>query len=248
MARTRNRRRILPPPLTGGHASLYRRCVRTLKVGHTPYFLADLTVDRRPFRRVYTGIDKTGKRALPLHMIRTIRLLPLPLGSTMGYARDMFVLSFMLRGMSFVDMAYLRKSDLLHGRITYRRRKTGQMLIVAWKPQVQKILDKYPPNHTRYLLPIIKHYGIHERYAYRNAVYNINRSLHKIGVMLGLEAPLTMYVARHSWVSAARSRGIPVSVISEGMGHDSESTTRIYLASLEASVVDDANARILAAL
>ena len=103
-------------------------------------------------------------------------------------------------------------------------------------------------NHTRYLLPIIRHDGIHERYAYRNAAYNINRSLHKIGAMLGLEAPLTMYMARHSWASAARSQGIPVSVISEGMGHDSESTTRIYLASPETSVADDANARILAAL
>ena len=60
--------------------------------------------------------------------------------------------------------------------------------------------------------------------------------------------PLTMYVARHSWVSAAKTKGIPVSVISEGMGHDSESTTQIYLASLDASVVDSATSIILDAL
>lgn len=60
--------------------------------------------------------------------------------------------------------------------------------------------------------------------------------------------PLTMYVARHSWASAAKAKGIPVSVISEGMGHDSESTTQIYLASLDASVVDSANSIILDAL
>ena len=60
--------------------------------------------------------------------------------------------------------------------------------------------------------------------------------------------PLTMYVARHSWASAAKAKGIPVSVISEGMGHDSESTTQIYLASLDTSIVDSANSIILNSL
>mgnify|MGYP000779266562 FL=1 len=60
--------------------------------------------------------------------------------------------------------------------------------------------------------------------------------------------PLTMYVARHSWASAAKAKGIPVSVISEEMGHDSESTTQIYLSSLDSSVVDSANSIILDSL
>ena len=51
--------------------------------------------------------------------------------------------------------------------------------------------------------------------------------------MLKLQRPLTMYVARHSWASAAKAKNIPLSVISEGMGHDSEATTQIYLTSLE---------------
>lgn len=57
-----------------------------------------------------------------------------------------------------------------------------------------------------------------------------------------------MYVARHSWASAAQAKGIPVSVISEGMGHHTEATTRIYLASLDTSAVDRANAVILNSL
>ena len=40
-------------------------------------------------------------------------------------------------------------------------------------------------------------------------------------------------------------KNIPISVISEGMGHDSEATTQIYLASLDNSVVDKANLSIL---
>ena len=57
-----------------------------------------------------------------------------------------------------------------------------------------------------------------------------------------------MYVARHSWASIAHSEDIPLSVISEGMGHESEKTTRIYLASLETQVIDKANRKILGKL
>ena len=57
-----------------------------------------------------------------------------------------------------------------------------------------------------------------------------------------------MYVARHSWASAAKNKNVPISVISEGMGHDSELTTQIYLASLDTAVVDKANNMILNSL
>ena len=66
--------------------------------------------------------------------------------------------------------------------------------------------------------------------------------------MLKLPIPLTLYVARHSWASVAKAQGVPVSVISEGVGHDSEATTQIYLASLDSSVVDKANSMILKSL
>ena len=204
--------------------------------------------DRSPFRHVYTGIAKTVKRALPIEAIRRIRSLDLSPDSPEAFARDMFMMSFMLRGMSFVDMAFLRKSDLCHGTLTYSRRKTGQTLRIAWTADMQSILERYPENESDYLLPIIRRRGLNERAAYRNAGYNINRSLKRIGGCLGLDIPLTLYVARHSWASAARAKGVPLSVISEGMGHDSEKTTRIYLADLDTSAVDRANDLILNAL
>ena len=150
--------------------------------------------------------------------------------------------------MSFIDMAYLKKSDLKDGYVTYRRRKTGQQLTIEWTSDMQLVLDKYPENESEYLLPIIKTTGINERCSYRNVGYNINRSLKQITKMLSLNFRLTMYVARHSWASAAKAKGVPLSVISEGMGHDSETTTQIYLASLDTSVVDRANAMILKSL
>ncbi len=204
--------------------------------------------NRNPFRHVYTGVDKTVKRALPISFIKKIKTLALPTTSSLDFARDMFLMSFYLRGMSFIDMAYLKKTDLKNGHIVYRRRKTGQQLIIKWTKEMQMILDKYPENKSDYLLPIIRNIGTNERYSYRNTGYNINRNLKNIAAMVGITIPLTLYVARHSWASAAKSKGIPLSIISEGMGHDSENTTKIYLASLDTSIVDKANALILKSL
>ncbi len=208
----------------------------------------EVVENRNPFRHVYTGVDKTVKRALPLPVIKKIKALDLSLAPALDYARDMFMMSFMLRGMSFIDMAYLCKTDLANGYVTYRRHKTGQQLTIEWTKEMQLILDKYPENATDYLLPIIRNPGTNERCTYRNVGYNINHNLKKIAEKVGISIPLTLYVARHSWASAAKAKGIPISVISEGMGHDSEATTQIYLASLDASVVDKANSLILKAL
>lgn len=208
----------------------------------------DIIEDRNPFRKVYTGVDKTVKRALPLAVIKKIKALDLSLTPALDYARDMFLMSFYLRGMSFIDMAYLKKSDLKNGYITYRRRKTGQQLIIEWTKEMQMILDKYPENTSDYLLPIIRNPGTNERCTYHNVGYNINHNLKHIAGLVDVNIPLSLYVARHSWASVAKAKGIPLSVISEGMGHDSEATTQIYLASLDTSVVDKANSLILKAL
>ena len=220
--------------------------MRNLRAVYNRAVDKELTIQRSPFKHVYTGIDKTVKRAVPLKVIRMIRDLDLRISPGMEYARDMFMLSFYTRGMSFIDMAYLKKSDLKNGIITYRRRKTGQQLIVKWEKCMEDILAKYGENTaTRYLLPIITNPCSDERTQYRNAICRINVALKGVAGLAGLNIPLTMHVARHCWASVAKSKNIPLSVISEGMGHDSEETTRIYLASLDTSVVDKANSLIL---
>lgn len=203
-----------------------------------------LTKQCNPFKHVYTGIDRTVKRAIPLKAVRRIKEQDLSLKPGLDFARDMFLFSFYTRGMSFIDMAYLKKSDLHNGVLSYRRRKTGQQMLVRWEKCMQDILDKYPVNETGYLLPIIRMPG-RERMQYRNMQRLVNNKLKDISAMAGLQMSLTMYVSRHSWASIARSQNIPLSVISEGMGHDSESTTKIYLASLDSSAIDRANETIL---
>lgn len=208
----------------------------------------ELTVQRHPFKHVYTGIDKTVKRAVPLNVIRQIRELDLSLRPVMDYARDVFMFSFYTRGMSFVDMAFLKKKDLQNGILSYRRRKTNQQLFIKWEKPMQELIDKYDTTGSPYLLPIIKSSSKDERRQYKSEAHRINRNLKKIGEQLGLVIPLTTYVARHGWASIAKSKNIPITTISEAMGHDSETTTRIYLASLDTSVVDKANSLILKSL
>lgn len=203
-----------------------------------------LTEQRHPFRCVYTGIDKTVKRAIPLRAIRRIKGLDLSLKPSLDFARDMFMFSFYTRGMSFVDMAYLKKKDLRNGVLAYRRRKTGQQLFIRWEKCMQEIIDKYPNPDTGYLLPIIRN-QTDGQLQYRNALRLVNNKLKEVSVLAGLQARLTMYVSRHSWASIARSKNVPISVISEGMGHDSETTTQIYLASLDSAMIDTANRMIL---
>lgn len=220
--------------------------MRILRAVYNRAVEKELTEQKHPFKHVYTGIGKTVKRAIPLKAIKHIKELDLTLKPHLAYARDMFLFSFYTRGMSFIDMAYLKKSDLKNETITYRRRKTGQQLTVKWEKCMEDIIAKYGENTaTRYLLPIITNPCSDERKQYRNAICRINVALKEVANLAGLHIPLTMHVARHCWASVAKSKNIPLSVISEGMGHDSEETTRIYLASLDTSVVDKANSLIL---
>ena len=223
--------------------------MRNLRAVYNRAVEKEITPQRFPFKHVYTGVDKTVKRAVPIKVIKQIKEMDLSLNPAADFARDMFLFSFYTRGMSLVDMAYLRKKDLVNGILSYRRRKTGQQLFIKWEKLMQKIVDKYDTHDSIYLLPIIKQTSnTKERAQYIYAGHNINRSLKIIGKELELSLPLTMYVARHSWASIAQSKNIPLSVISEGMGHDSEATTRIYLASLDSMAIDNANSLILKSL
>ena len=219
--------------------------MRILKAVYNRAVEDGLTEQRHPFKSVYTGVEKTLKRAISLNDLKHIKGLDVSLKPNLDFARDMFLFCFYTRGMSFIDMAYLRKKDLQNGILSYRRRKTGQQLFIKWERCMQEIVDKYPINETEYLLPIITKRDEDYRKQYTNELHRVNHLLKKIGKQLDLPILLTMYVGRHSWASIAKSRNVPISVISEGMGHDSENTTQIYLASLDTSVVDKANKKIL---
>ena len=202
--------------------------------------------DKHPFRRVLTSIAPTSKRALSLDTIRRLKEMDLSHSSSKCFARDLFLFSLYTRGMSFVDIAYLEKKNLKYGILTYCRQKTNQQLEIHWEECMQHILQKYKADKSSpFLFSIINPEEGNYRRQYLNASSLVNRQLKKIGEMLHLNQPLTMYCARHSWASIARDEGIPINVISKGMGHDSEKTTQIYLSSIKSDIIDKANRKIL---
>ena len=237
--------------------------LRILRATYNKAVAKGLTPQQHPFRDVYTGIAKTRKRAIPSESVSQIKRLDSvqDLSPKEEMARDAFLLSVYLRGISFIDLAHLRKTDLRDGYLHYTRSKTGQRLTIRWEKDMQDMLEKYQHQtaSSPYLFPFLAE-EVHgsqgknidkkqeEIRQYHNAEARISYHLRKLGGRMGIKGKLTLYVARHSWASAARDNHVSISVISEALGHHSETTTLIYLRSIKSSEVDDANARILAAL
>jgi site-specific recombinase XerD len=221
--------------------------LRTLRTLYNKAVEAGQAPPNDIFSHVQTANVRTAKRAITVKEIRKIEKLDLPRGFSLDKARDLFLISFYLRGMAFVDMAFLKKTDLKCSMVNYNRRKTHQNLNIEWMKPMQTIIDKYAEQtkDSPYLLPILTGKESSPYTAYRKVEHNTNYNLKKIGEMVGLKIPLTTYVARHTWASIALHMNIPIATISEGMGHNSFKTTQIYLQSLDMATINEANARII---
>ena len=226
--------------------SFYMRIMRAV---YNKAVRQKLVEQSHPFTEVYTGIDRTRKRAVSESVISQLYKLKLTEGTPLALARDIFIFSYCTRGMAFVDIAYLRKENIQNGVICYARRKTGQLLSVRIEPSIQRIIDRYSSALSPYVFPILTSTDTKEAYEeYQVAINNHNRQLRRLSKMLPAGCTLTSYTSRHSWATAARNHNVPISVISAGMGHTSEQTTQIYLTMLENSVIDDANQGLIRSL
>ena len=226
--------------------SFYMRIMRAV---YNKALRQKLVEQSHPFTEVYTGIDRTRKRAVSESVISQLYKLKLAEGTSLALARDIFIFSYCTRGMAFVDIAYLKKENIQNGVICYARRKTGQLLSVRIEPSIQRIIDRYSSALSPYVFPILTSTETKEAYEeYQTAINNHNRLLRRLSKMLPAGCKLTSYTSRHSWATAARNHNVPISVISAGMGHTSEQTTHIYLTMLENSVIDDANQGLIMSL
>lgn len=203
-----------------------------------------VTTPQTPFKGVYTGVEKTIKRAANAKTIRSLVHLDLTWSPKLDLARDMFLFSIYMRGMSFVDLAHLRKENIQDGVLVYRRRKTNQQLHILLPDCAKSIVEKHTPKvkETPYLLPVLR---TDNRMEYDNALRLYNRCLNKLAGLVGMKGRLTSYVARHTWATLAKNQGIGIHVISEALGHTSEQTTRIYLDSINSQLVNQANDKVI---
>lgn len=203
------------------------------------------------FRTVYTGTRADRKRSLGMEDMKKVftKMQTSAVSPNMQRVRELFVLMFLLRGLPFVDLAYLRKSDLHDNVITYRRRKTGRPLAVTLTPEAMEILKKYMSRDSSspYLFPILSNReGTKEAYReYQLALRNFNRQLMLLGEILGLGDRLSSYTARHTWATTAYYCEIHPGIISEAMGHSSITVTETYLKPFRNKKIDDANQQVV---
>ena len=191
-----------------------------------------------PFRNINTRIEKTEKRAIKEKYIHKLKELNIENSPGLSLARDLFLFCFFVRGMTFVDLAYLTPANIHGNQLIYVRKKTGQVLKVELLPVMLKIIRKYHVPGQYYLFPILKNKDASWK-EYDSALRLQNKRLKIIGDQIGTH--LSTYVARHSWASIAKQKGISEEIISDCMGHTSMDTTRIYIASLDNSKLDRAN-------
>lgn len=225
-------------------SSLYMRMLRSIYRQAEEQAFA--TPNNKLFKHVFTGCDPSPKRATSPEVIRLIQTVKLEANHRLSFARDMFILSFYLRGIPFVDLAHLRKSDINNGVLYYRRSKTGQLLTIKIEKCAKEIIERYEVQDSSFLLPIIKNPGENEHRQYQSALRLYNKHLHELSDLLGLKVHLTSYVARHSWATIAYHEGVAVSLISASLSHTSEKVTYRYLKSFEADTLADINQYVIA--
>lgn len=198
-----------------------------------------------PFLDIKMNVTETVKRSLTKDMMRTIAFADFSGNKILDQVRDVFMFSYYTRGMSLVDMLYLKHSDIKNSVIYYTRNKTKQNLQVAVTAPLQKLVDKYKSTSI-YVLPYLNSDSPKATYRrYKNAVWTINKYLKQVGTLLNIDIPLTTYVARHSWATIAKNEGAPIAAISEGLGHTTEKTTQIYLRAFDRSIIDEVNEKVV---
>lgn len=206
------------------------------------------------FQEVFTGVETTRKRALSKEeLIRLSHLFEDPRSSLVKPERDalgLFLFSFHARGMSFVDLAHLRKENIKEGRICYIRRKTGKAMQIDLNRELRKLISYFSKETEKssYLLPVIKDPQKGELKEYRRAIRMQNHRLKRFLTSGQKIRSLSTHMARHSWATIAKGENISTRVISECLGHASEKTTQIYLASFDYSVLDKASQKVARAL
>lgn len=219
--------------------------LRTLRAVYNKAVTEGLVIDKSPFARSYTGYPKTEKRSLGVEDVRKLCNLPLKQGTFVCLVRDIFLFCIFACGIPFVDVAFLRKSQISDGYLTYQRRKTSQEVRLRLLPCAQQIIDRYWSDNSEYVFPFLTRSDPEEAYKqYKEKLCYYNKVLKRVGEAAGVSRKLTSYVSRHSWASMAYEQDTEVSVISKGLGHTSSNTTYVYIKGINDERLYEANRKI----
>ena len=219
----------------------------------------ELTINDYPFGRGGYSIktERSKKRAVKLDVIEKIRELNYEEGSSLWHHRNYFLFMFNMRGMNFIDLAFLRMDAISEGRLKYKRRKTkrGQNVKefdIKITPEASRILEYYLKGKEKddLVFPILEDVidsddDLRLYKVYQNRLCNHNRRLITIGNAIGLKEHLTTYVARYTFATAGLHRGVSKAQLGDMLGHTSYYTTEAYFDEFDKEVLDEAAEQIL---
>lgn len=187
------------------------------------------------FKGIFTGIESKRKKALSqeeVYQLMTVRTEETGLRET----QLAICLMFMFCGMAFVDFAHLRKTDIKNGVLEYYRQKTGthmrvEVLVAAFA--LLEELSGATSAESPFLFPFLSgRLTKEEAYKeYNLALFRFNRDLKLLKKIAGITSDVTSYTIRHSFATTLKELDIPIEIISELLGHQSITTTQIYLKS-----------------
>jgi len=213
--------------------SIYRQALREkIFVGKTK---------NDPFSGVFTGNEKTRKRTVSEETISQLAAMNLngvnkSRGTAVNsptIARDLFLFSYYTHGMSFSDMAELKKVNIVDHLIRYKHKKTNRVISIEMKDCMKKIIERYLEAGSEYIFPILRNCKDNTEYVKWKkictalAVYN--KTLNRLAKSAGIGEHLTSSVSRHSWATLASQASIPIASIHRSMGYESERAARIYI-------------------
>lgn len=202
-----------------------------------------LPYDSKLFDDVYTKVESQIKCALDTEQMNVLlytdfEQLPKGLQSPLVHFR----LMFLFRGMPFIDLAHLRKQDVIGNYIIYSRHKTGRQMTVRIPQEAAWMMEKFKNTNpgSIYLFPILDGQS-----SYLSALRNFNRKLEKIAALLLPDVKLSSYTPRHTWATLAFYSGVSVGIICKALGHSSIKVTETYLKPFENERVDAANDELI---
>lgn len=220
--------------------AIYNKAIKRKVVDRSQY----------PFYELQIKSERTQKRAVLRQDIAKLEQLDLSDNKAAERALKCFLLSFYLIGVSFTDLAYLTPKNLVDGRLVYRRRKTHKLYSIKLFPKAEAILKELHQPGTKYLLPIlpndITEDSLRAKELINQWIKTTNKYLKRLGEHVGIMAPLTTYVARHTFATCAKRLGYSNELIAEALGHEyGNRITNIYLDSFDKAVVDEMHGRVI---
>lgn len=224
----------------------YNKAIKEKVVKKDYYPFDDYNVSKLKESTPKRSITKDDIQKIISLDVKTISKRP---QSLLQFSKDLFLFSYLGCGINMIDIAYLKKSNIVSNRVVYKRHKTGKQISFLLQPYALEIIQRYQDPDRDYIFPILDD-SIHstseqEFRRVKKITYVANKNLKKIGESINLSIPLTTYVARHSFATILKRSGINVAIISEALGHSDLKTTQIYLDSFENSQIDEAMRNLL---